>query len=162
MSDKDKILINLSKNRRGDISSKQSIPLQDGVRIKKVAFDMYKVLSDHYDGLWTISEDDAGQKHLIRASNPTFSTEEEGDWSATSDYDMNNITLAYKKVPIYRFCSDDFGFSGEDIFTFKSALLDRVRSDSDFIGEVLSDQPQQKVAAILETFPELKDFKKAK
>ena len=65
-------------------------------------------------------------------------------------------------MPIYRFCSDDFGFSGEDIFTFKSALLDRVRSDSDFIGEVLSDQPQQKVAAILETFPELKDFKKAK
>ena len=72
MSDLDRILINLSKNRRKDVSSKHTIPLEEGLRIKKVAFDMYKVLSDHYDGLWTISEDDEGQKHLVRASDPSF------------------------------------------------------------------------------------------
>jgi len=160
MSELDKILMDLSNKRRKDVSSKNRLLLTDDIKIKKVAFDRYKVLSDHYDGLWKIDEDSDGQKHLVRASDPIYNTEDSGDWSATSDYDMRNITLAYKHVPIYRFCSDDFGFSSEDIFTFKSALLDRVRDDREFVSDVLSDQPEQKFAAIIATFPELKEFKK--
>jgi hypothetical protein len=160
MSELDKILIDLSNKRRKDVASKNSIPLTNDIKIKKVAFDMYKVLSDHYEGLWKIEEDGEGQKHLIRASAPTSNADKCGDWSATSDYELQNITLAYKHVPIYRFSSDEFGFSSDDIFTFKSALLDRVESDNEFIREVLLDQPEQKVMAIANTFPELKEFTK--
>ena len=158
MSDLDKILIDLEQKRTSSISRKTRIPLTDDLIIKKVAFDMVKVLSDHYEGLWKVEEDEAGSKHLVRASDPVFKSEEGGHWSATSDYDLKNVVLSYKAVPIYRFSSNEYGFSDGDIFTFKSALLDAVRSDTGFISDILADQPNLKVAALTDTFPELKEY----
>jgi len=154
MSEIDSILIELHKKRTANISSKDRIKLTDDLQIKKVAFDMYRVLKDQYNDLWR-AEDIDGERFLVRSSDPTYTTKEEGSWVVTGNYDSDNVTLSYKKVPICSFSSDEFGFSKDDIFTFKSALLDVIESDEGFVKKVIGRQPKAKVAAIESLFPEL-------
>ena len=117
---------------------------------------MVKVFGDHYDDLWKVEEVE-GEKFLIRASSPEYKRKDGGDWSAISDYDAENITLAYKKVPICRFSSEEYEF-GDDMFAFKTSLLERASSDSDFIKSILTAQPKSKAEAIGNIFPELKEL----
>jgi len=154
MSELDDVLINFFKNQSSDVSVKDKIPLTKNLKIKKVAFDMYKVMGDQYDDLWKVEEID-GSNFLIRSSDPKYQTKEGGDWSASSNYDYNHVTLSYKNVPICGFSSDEYGFSGDDIFTFKSALLDVVSSDKEFIKKVVASQPSAKVEVIKNLFPEI-------
>jgi hypothetical protein len=154
MSELDDVLINFFKNQSSDISVKDKIPLTKNLKIKKVAFDMYKVMGDQYDDLWKVEEID-GSNFLIRSSDPKYQTKEGGDWSASSNYDYNHVTLSYKNVPICGFSSDEYGFSGDDIFTFKSALLDVVSSDKEFIKKVVASQPSAKAEVIKNLFPEI-------
>ncbi len=154
MSELDSILIELHNKRATNISSKSRIKLTDDLQIKKVAFDMYRVLKDQYNDLWKV-EDVDGERFLVRSANPEYTTREEGSWIVTGNYDSDNVTLSYKKVPICSFSSDEFGFSKDDIFTFKSALLDVIESDEGFVKKVIGSQPEAKAAAIKSLFPEL-------
>ena len=154
MSELDSILIELHKKRTASISSKDRIKLTDDLQIKKVAFDMYRVLKDQYNDLWKV-EDVEGERFLVRSSSPEYTTKEEGSWVVTGNYDSDNVTLSYKKVPICSFSSDEYGFSKDDIFTFKSALLDVIESDEGFVKKVIGRQPEAKVVAIKNLFPEL-------
>jgi hypothetical protein len=154
MSELDSILIELHKKRATNISSEDRIKLTDDLQIKKVAFDMYRVLKDQYNDLWKV-EDVEGEKFLVRSSDPKYTSREEGSWVVTGNYDSDNVTLSYKKVPICSFSSDEFGFSKDDIFTFKSALLDIIESDKGFVKKVIGGQPEAKVSAIKSLFPEL-------
>ena len=120
-------------------------------------FDVYTVDNDPYKALWILESSEDGQ-HLVRASTPISSSEEKGDWNAVSDRDRENVTLNYKNIPIARFSSKEFEFSPEDVMTFKSALLDRVESDLDFVKSVLSGQPSAKREALITSFPEFKKF----
>ena len=154
MSELDDVLIKLFKKQSSDISTKDRMLLTDDLKIKKIAFDMYKVMGDQYDDLWKVEEID-GSNFLIRSSDPKYQTKEGGDWSASSNYDYNHVTLSYKNVPICGFSSDEYGFSGDDIFTFKSALLDVVSSDKEFIKKVVASQPSAKAEVIKNLFPEI-------
>ncbi len=154
MSDLDKILIDLFKRNSKDLSVKDKIPLTEDLKLKKVAFDMFKVYGDHYEGLWKI-EEQGDQKFLVRASDPKYTNENTGDWTASSNYEHTDVTLRYKGVPICSFSADQFGFKNDDIFTFKSALLDMVKEDKDFIKKVIASQPRSKSEAISNIFPEL-------
>lgn len=154
MSEIDSILIELQKKQASNISQKDRIKVTDDLQIKKVAFDMYKVLRDQYDGLWKV-EDVDGERFLVRSSDPQYSSDSKGSWLVTGNYDSDNVTLSYKNVPICSFSSDEFGFSKDDIFTFKSALLDVIETDSEFVKKVIGKQPEAKVAAIESLFPEL-------
>ena len=111
-------------------------------------------MGDHYNDLWKM-EDVDGAKYLIRGSDPQYQVKEGGDWSTSSNYEYNNVTLSYKRVPICSFSSDEFGFTGDDVFTFKSALLDVVGSDQEFVKKVIASQPKAKAEAIESLFPEL-------
>lgn len=154
MSDLDSILIELQEKRASNISHKNKIKLTDDIQIKKVAFDMYKVLRDQYDDIWKV-EDIEGEKFLVRSSDPKYSEKDAGPWVVTGNYDNDSVTLSYKNVPLCSFSSEEFGFSGDDIFTFKSALLDVIDTDKDFLKKVIERQPKAKVAAISDLFPEL-------
>jgi hypothetical protein len=154
MSDLDEVLLKLAKDKVTDLSEKDRIQLTDDLPIKKVAFDMYKVFGDQYDDLWR-SEDINGESFLVRSSDPKYQTKEGGDWSASSNYDHNSVTLSYKNVPICAFSSDEYGYSSEDIFIFKSALLDMATDDSSFVSKVLDSQTQAKASAIRGLFPEI-------
>ena len=155
----DKILIDFFKNKSDNLGHKTAIELTDDVRIKKVAFDLFKVDNDPYDGLWA-SEDVDGQKYLVRVSSPEYMYKDSGDWTAISDYDRENVTLSYKNTPVIRFSSSEYNFSNDDIMTFKSAVLERASGDSVFIKNVLLDQPEEKRQSLISTFPELSQFLK--
>jgi hypothetical protein len=159
MSDLDRVLIELSKKQSIGLSDKNKIPMSDDLRLKKVAFDMYKVFGDQYDDLWKV-EVIEGDSFLIRSSDPQFQKKEGGDWSASSNYDYDNVTLSYKNVPICAFSSEDYGFDNDDIFTFKAALLDMASSDIGFLKKVIGSQAKAKVSAIESIFPDM--FKDSK
>lgn len=154
MSELDSILIELHKKQATNLSSKDRIKVTDDLQIKKVAFDMYRVLKDQYNDLWKVEEVE-GEKFLVRSSDPKYTEREEGSWIVTGNYDGDSVTLSYKKVPICSFSSEEYGFSDKDIFTFKSALLDVIEQDEGFVKKVIGKQPEAKVAAIKSLFPEL-------
>ena len=100
MSELDKLLIKLNAKKTGDLKNTEKIRITDDLKIKKIAFDVYKVYKDHYDGLWTMYEED-GEKYLIRSSSPEFNYTKNGDWSVASDYEQSSVTVNYKNVPIF-------------------------------------------------------------
>lgn len=160
LSEIDAVLLKLAQKKQEDTLPNKIAFSEEGVKsglFKKEAFDVYTVDNDPYESLWLLHEDQEGQ-HLVRASAPEYGVKEKGDWFAVSDYDRENVTLNYKNVPIARFSSKEFDFSPEDVITFKSALLDRVEADNDFVKSVLSSQPSAKREALVTTFPEFKKF----
>jgi len=159
MSDLDRVLVELSKKQSTDLADKNKIPISDDLKIKKVAFDMYKVFGDQYDDLWKV-EDVDGDSFLVRSSDPQYQKKEGGDWSASSNYDYNNVTLSYKNVPICAFSAEDYGFDNDDIFTFKAALLDMASTDVGFLKKVIGSQAKSKISAIESIFPDM--FKEGK
>lgn len=154
MTEIDSILIELRRKNSSKVSDKNRLKVTEDLEFKKVAFDMYKVLRDQYDDLWKVEEVD-GERFLVRSSDPKFSSKEEGSWVVTGNYDGDSVTLSYKNVPICNFSSEEFGFSGDDIYTFKSALLDVVESDQGFVKKVIDKQPEAKISALKDLFPEL-------
>ncbi len=153
----DAVLTKLLKKQSSDIGCKDSIEVTSSISFRKIAFDRYKVDNDPYESLWELQDID-GKQHLVRASDPQLETRKSGDWEAISDYDKKNVTLSYKNIPITRFSSDDYGFSLDDISTFKSAIVEKTASDSSFVKELLKDQPSNKREALVTTFPELRKF----
>ena len=154
MSELDELLLKLAKNREEDPFSKDKIKVTEDLKIKKVAFDMYKVFGDQYNDLWRI-ESDGDSSILVRSSHPKYDLKEDGLWSTASNYDGSSVTLSYNKIPLCAFSSDEYGFSKEDVFTFKSALLDMVREDKGFVNSLVEAQAPAKAAAIKELVPDL-------
>lgn len=157
MSELDDILLKLSQDREQNPTRKDRIELTEDVKIKKVAFDMVKVFGDQYNDLWKV-EKEGGATFLVRSSHPKYEVKEAGAWSAQSNYSSNSVTLAYKGVPICSFSSDEYGFSKNDVFTFKTALLDMAENDPLFVNKVVDAQLEAKASAIKQVFPGL--FKK--
>jgi hypothetical protein len=156
----DRILEDVVRRNSKNVGNKNTIPyseaLEENGSIKKVAFDVYKVADDPYHNLWAM-ENINGVPYLVRASDPQSEEKVFGDWTAITSNDRSNVTLAYKKVPIARFSSDKFGFSKDDVITFKSALLDNTKNEN-FIKDVLQEQPESKRLALMSEFPEFKKF----
>jgi len=152
--DLDKLLAELSADREKGVSNSNKIKISSDIRIKKVAFDMYKVFGDQYDDLWAV-ETTGDEQFLVRSSHPRFGRSDDGLWSTSSDYSCDSVTLSYKNVPLCAFSSDEYGFSEDSVFTFKSALLDMANNDSDFINKVVDSQLKSKADAIKDVFPDL-------
>ncbi len=154
----DRILEDVVRRNSKNTGDKNMIPfssdLEKSGEIKKVAFDVYRVANDPYRDLWNVESVD-GKEYLVRASDPQPSLEARGEWTAITSHDQKDITLAYKKIPIARFSSDKYGFKNDDVFTFKSALLENTK-DEKFIKDVLLEQPESKRVALVNEFPEFK------
>ena len=153
----DKALIDFFEKRNKSLASKNKIKYSDDILIKKMAFDYFKVDNDPYEDLWKM-ENQNGEMFLVRDTTFKNNSRKIGNWTAVSDHSKSAITLAYKNVPIAKLSSDEYGFSKDDIITFKSALLDSVNGDETFVKDVISTQPKAKVEALSNTFPELKKF----
>ena len=162
MRELDKALLKLAEKNK-PLHQKDRIKYTEDIIIKKVAFDVYKIdngqmMKDHYEGLWTL-EEHGDSKFLVRASDPKFEHTSNNDWSVSSAYDSSNVVLAYRNIPVANFTPNDFGYDGESISLFKQAVLDKVTSDEEFTTDVISVQEKSKIAALKETFPELKKYK---
>lgn len=154
MSELDELLLKLAQNRDEDPFSRNKIKITEDLKIKKVAFDMYKVFGDQYNDLWRI-ESQGEESFLVRSSHPKYDLKEDGLWSTASNYDGSSVTLSYKKIPLCAFSSEEYGFSKEDVFTFKSALLDMVKEEEGFVNKIVEAQAPAKAAAIKELVPDL-------
>lgn len=159
-SDLDAILIKLLQKQSKDLDDKVMIEVTKDIGFEKVAFDLVRITSspyNPYEGLWNLSEVD-GKKFLVRASDPKFDYKKSGEWTVISDYDNDNVTLSYKDIPIHRFSSREYGFSGDNISIFKTTILDKTASDDNFVKELLLEQPNLKKESLVSTFPELKKY----
>ena len=154
MSELDRVLIELGKDRSTDLTSKSRVKVHDGLSFKKVAFDMYRVFGDQYDDLWKMESVD-GESFLVRSSDPKYQVKEGGNWSAVSNYDHDSVTLSYRNVPICSFSSEEYGFGNDDIFTFKAALLEMVDEDEAFVKKIIASQAKTKADAIMGLFPDM-------
>jgi hypothetical protein len=154
----DRLLESVVRKESDNIKDKNKIPYTEDMEkkgsVKKIAFDIYHVENDPYNSLWMV-EDIDGKNFLVRTADPKYDTIENGSWTATSNYDKNNITLAYKSYPISSFSSETYGFNSEDIIAFKKALLESVNNDQSFVRDVLMEQPEAKRQALSSSFPEL-------
>lgn len=122
----------------------------------KGAFDIYRSVNDPYGAIW-ILEDINGKPHLVRSSDPKYDYKDDGNWTVSSSYNNDNVTLLYKKVPITKFTSKQYGFQQSDILKFKEALLENIK-EVEFVKDILLEQPEAKISALTKTFPELKKF----
>lgn len=153
----DRVLQDTLRKTSNNLRNKNKIVYSEDLEKKgafqKVAFDVYRVPDDPYNGLWTL-EDYNGQPYLVRASTPQ-PEQTETHWTAISNQEQNSVTLSYKKYPIARFSSDKYNYTPNDVVSFKLALLENVNNDEDFVKEVLLEQPESKRLAVLSHFPEL-------
>lgn len=118
---------------------------------RKVAFDVYKPLSGS-DKLWELREEN-GEKFLVALyDDPTDmvveSNEEQPEWTAVADNEGKNVTLAYKKVPIYRFASGQYKFSSNLANDF-ARFIEKKAQDSAFLHQLLDQMPQAKRDAVI-------------
>lgn len=154
----DQILLNVIKKTSGKIENQDMIPYSDELvengTFKKIALDIFRVEHDPYGGLWAV-ENYQGKPYLVRTHTPQVEQTNRGNWTAVSDYDKSNITLSYKDVPIARFSSKVYGFTPQDVITFKEALLENLE-DQSFVKDILLEEPESKRMALISKFPEFK------
>lgn len=125
-------------------------------RMHKIAFDVYSIENDPYDGLWRLeSNADDGKEYLIRMDNDSSVEAKTGGWSAISNESSSSITLAYCGVPVQRLSNKIFGFSKDDVGLFKQALLEKVSKDTTFREKILDMQSDERKTELYKTFPEL-------
>lgn len=128
---------------------------QNKGKFTKVAFDVYQK-NDGTGSLWEMREGDDGQKYLFALYDQDLvveSKEEKSEWTAVADSSKENITLAYKKTPVFKFSSDKFGFSPEEAASFADFIVRKASKDSDFVNGVLENsnasQSRRKLVAHL-------------
>lgn len=123
--------------------------------MKKVAFDVYNLDNDPYDGLWKLeSSADDGKEYLVRMDNDVAETKT-GGWTALSNENGTSITLAYKNVPIQRLSGKIFGFNKDDVGIFKKALVEKVAQDDNFKNMILGMLSNDSIKELVKAFPEL-------
>jgi hypothetical protein len=110
---------------------------------RKVAFDAYKSISGNSDQLWELRDGEDGKTYLYALYGDgsdivANSHNEEKQWQATADSDGENITLSYKKVPIYRFASSQYPFEPGNAGKF-AKFVEAKTQDPKWVGEFLEN-----------------------
>jgi hypothetical protein len=121
---------------------------------KKVAFDAYKPLEGSADQLWELREENDGtylyalydgdSNDLVAKSN-----DEDSEWKATADLTGKNVTLSYKKIPVYRFASDKYSFPPERATEFAKFVESKAK-DQNWVQELANNEMStERRAAVL-------------
>lgn len=116
---------------------------------RKVAWDVYKPLSGE-DSLWELREED-GEKFLVALygdnDDMVVESEKESEWTAKSDFSGENVTLAWKNVPVHRFSGVEYKFRPSEANGFAS-FIEKKASNQDFISGILNIMPDVKREAV--------------
>lgn len=91
-------------------------------RFVKVAFDVYR--DKNGTGIWKVEKKN-GKEFIIRAK--TDDLEELKNFDVVADKTGENVTLAFKKVPIVRFASKAYNFDANSICLFSETLRESLR-----------------------------------
>ncbi len=109
---------------------------------KKVAFDVYRPKSGNTEQLWELRTSDDGESYLYALYGDqdnivSESSVEQKDFTAASDAEGKNVTLAYKNVPIYRFASEQYQFESSDASNF-AEFIESKAQDMKWIQELMN------------------------
>lgn len=132
-------------------NKKDRIPLKGNEnKIVRVAFDLFRIKDNDPEELWQVQSSEDGE-FLVR----TFSIpDEEGlevtsSWTVNSDKKEENITVAYKNMPIVRVASKDYQANdSESVMILKRTLLDNLKNNYKFAFQFVSDLPVEKQIAL--------------
>lgn len=110
---------------------------------RKVAFDAYKAISGDPEQLWELRDGEDGNTYLYALYGDgsdiiAKSNDEEKQWQATADADGENVTLSYKKMPIYRFASSKYPFESGDAGKF-AEFVEAKTQDPKWVGGFLDN-----------------------
>ena len=123
--------------------------------MRKIAFDVYNVENDPYDGLWKLESLEDGKEYLVRMEAQPGLEDKTGGWSATSNSAATSITIAYKNIPITKISNKNFDFNKDDIYVFKQTILQKIAADNRFRKLIVNLQSDEKRKEIMNLFPEL-------
>jgi len=126
-------------------------------RFTKIGFDVFKLNNSPVESYWTLEQAEDGKEYLVANYEKSAETSEQHDnsWKALSDKTSSNITLIYRDIPIKRFASSEYRFTEDDIDIFKSALVEKLSKDKEFVGKLIDLLPEEKKSALSGLFPEL-------
>jgi hypothetical protein len=126
---------------------------------RKVAFDAYKVINGNPEQLWELRDGDDGKTYLyalygdtsdLIANSENIKTKE---WQATADSDGENVTLSYKKVPIYRFAFSKYPFTVSDAGKFANFIETKAEDPkwvSEFVNNAMSAERKAVVLKLIQ------------
>ncbi len=131
---------------------------ESGHLFTKVGFDVFQMNNSPVESYWILEKDDDVTEYLTaqyedEADEPNI--EVTSSWEAIADKKGENITLAYKSVPIRRFASAEFNFNQETIAVFINALVTKLASDEKFVSKLVNVLPEEKRNSLIKLFPEL-------
>lgn len=119
---------------------------------KKVAFDRYKSVTGGSQ-FWELRKGEDGKEYLFALYGEgedlvTQSTQTK-TWEAVADNDGENITLAYKKTPVFRFTSAQYNFEPQDAPEFASFIEEKAQNQ-DWVNDLISKaMTEERRAAVL-------------
>jgi hypothetical protein len=128
------------------IGKDKRIPLKGNEhRITRVAFDLVRFNDNTSEELWQIQSSDDGE-FLVRTYNlPEDKIVSESDWTVNLDKSGENITVAYKNMPIQRFASKQFG--AEDLseaLLLRRTIRKKLALDQGFVDSFVKSLPENK------------------
>ena len=122
---------------------------------RKVGFDVFQMSSSPVESLWILEDGEDGKQYLSAKYDDVETIEVKSHWKSLSDRKGENVTLMYKDSPIQRFAATDYGFTEDDVHIFQQVLVEKLNSDKSFVEKLLKSQPKDKLASLMQQFPEL-------
>jgi hypothetical protein len=119
---------------------------------KKVAFDTYKSINGNSVQLWELREAEDGNSYLYALygePEDIVSNSEQSSWEAISNGAGDNVTLSYKKIPIYRFASSVYPFQKESASQFANYVIEQTHKEgwvNDFLQNAAGMTDERRVA----------------
>lgn len=130
---------------------------QHGHLFTKVGFDVFQPSNSPFESYWILEKGEDGEEYLVAnyGDSDVESLTATSSWEAFSDKEAKNVTLMYKGIPIKRLASSDYGFGSEDVHIFKSALVNKLEKDEEFVLKLMKEISEEKRNALAQSFPEL-------
>lgn len=95
---------------------------QHGHKFVKAIADLFR--KNDEDGLWRIEASEDGKEYFVRSelSDPEAIVQSStGPWTMTTDKANENVTLAYKSIPVKKFAASEFKFADPVKFSARIA-----------------------------------------
>lgn len=113
-------------------------------KIIRVAFDLFRFKDGDPEELWQVQSSDDGEFLVRTYLLPEEQNISEG-WSINTDKKEENLTVAYKEVPIFRISAKNFGSkTPEDTLILKRALYKKISNDEKFLTNLVNALPAEK------------------
>lgn len=118
---------------------------------EKVAFDRFKPVNSNSPQLWELRPGDDGKQYLFalydEAEDLISTSGQEKEWEAKADSDCKNVTVSYRKTPVYRVSIADFGYEHGEAKKFASFIEKKAQS-KEFVDQLLNSMSEKRRSAV--------------